>query len=837
MRHAAMSTSAPSSAVAPGPAAPGPPTRARVRRILVVIVLTILAALAAAALGLRVAVGRSLPALAGERRLPGLTAAVTVERDALGVPTIAGSTRGDVARALGFVHAQDRFFQMDLSRRRAAGELAELLGPAALAVDRATRLHRFRARAARVVAGADAADRALLDAYAQGVNEGLASLGARPFEYLVLRSRPAPWRTEDTVLVVASMFFQLQDASGLRDARMGLLFETLPGALVDFLTAPGSEWETPLFGGPFDPPVVPGPDVLDLHRRARPRAADAEIGPVPRVTVAEADPLDLGETWETARGSNSWAIAGARSATGAAILADDMHLGLGVPNTWYRASLSWTDAAAPGGRWRVTGVTLPGVPSIIVGSNGLVAWGFTNTTADWTDLVVIEVTADGAGYRAPGGSLPFAHTSERINVRGEAGEVLDVRETVWGPVIGADAQGRPRAVRWVPHDVEGLNVRFAAMETARCVEEAFAVGHRAGIPAQNLVVASRDGHIGWTIAGRIPRRVRVPGRVPLSWAEGTRGWDGWLDPAHYPRLIDPPSGLIVTANNRLVDGEALAAIGDGGYDQGARARQIRNALATLDRATIDDMLRVQLDDRALFLSRWRDLALEALTPRTLAARQERREFRDLVEGTWSGRASIDSVAYRLVRAFRLKTAELAFAPLIAPARLRDATFPPTLARAYEGPLWQLLKEQPAHLLDPRYASWHALLVDAIDQTIAAATEGQRPLRERTWGEVNTTRIGHPLGRALPWLTGWLGMSAEPLPGDAHMPRVQGADFGASERLAVSPGREPEGYFHMPGGQSGHPLSPHYRDGHAAWARGERTPFLPGPAMHRLTLTP
>jgi penicillin amidase len=475
---------------------------------------------------------------------------------------------------------------------------------------------------------------------------------------------------------------------------------------------------------------------------------------------------------------------------------------------------------------------------VIVGSNGLVAWGFTNTTADWTDLVIVETAGEGGDrYRTPDGMRPVVHTTERIKVRGGAEEALDVRETIWGPIVGLDERGRPRAVRWVPHDAEGLNSRFSGIETARSVEEAFSAGRRAGIPAQNLVVASHDGRIGWTIAGRIPRRVGFTGRVPVSWADGSRRWDGWLAPSEYPLLVDPPSGLIVTANNRLVDGEALAVVGDGGYDQGARARQIRNALATRDRATIEDMLAVQLDDRALFLARWRDLALEALTPRTLAASEARREFRDLLETTWTGRASVDSVAYRLVRTFRTRTAELAFAPLIAPVRERDAAFPPTLARAYEGPLWRLLREKPAHLLDPRFASWQALLVEAIDQTIASLTEGPRALRDRTWGEVNTTRIAHPLSRALPWLGRWLDMPVHSLPGDAHMPRVQGPDFGASQRLAVSPGREHEGYFHMPGGQSGHPLSAHYRDGHGAWARGEPTPLLPGPAVHRLALKP
>jgi penicillin amidase len=167
----------------------------------------------------------------------------------------------------------------------------------------------------------------------------------------------------------------------------------------------------------------------------------------------------------------------------------------------------------------------------------------------------------------------------------------------------------------------------------------------------------------------------------------------------------------------------------------------------------------------------------------------------------------------------------------------DPEFPATPGRTMEGPLWALVGARPPHLLDPRYPDWDALLLDAVDAVVAALTAGERRLDDRTWGEANTPRIGHPLSRAVPWLARWLDMPRLPLPGDSHMPRVQGTTFGASERMAVAPGAEDRGYFHMPGGQSGHPLSPHYRDGHLAWVVGEPTPFLPGAAVHTLRLRP
>jgi penicillin amidase len=533
-------------------------------------------------------------------------------------------------------------------------------------------------------------------------------------------------------------------------------------------------------------------------------------------------------------GSNNWAVSGAHTRDGGALLANDMHLGLSVPNTWYRVSLAW--GAPP--EWRVAGATLPGVPSVVVGSNGRVAWAFTNTTADWSDVVLLDIEPGDPGrYRTPGGWRAFATRDETITVAGGATQVVQVRETIWGPVIDPDTRGRQRAVAWVPLRDGGMNYALTGLETAQSLEEALAVGAQAGVPAQNLVVAAHDGRIGWSIAGRIPRRVGHDGRTPTSWADGSRGWDGWVTPAEYPRVVDPPAGRIVTANNRLVDGTGLGVLGDGGYDPGARARQIAEGLARVDRATPADMLAVQLDDRAVFLDRWRTLLLEVLFEPHAGAPGNRGELRRVVEQTWTGRASVDSAAYRLVREFRQNVAELALTPLFADVRKADPAYPVTGGRVGEGPLWALVSARPAHLLPGEFGSWQELLAAAADRTVTGAQQSSGSLAAHTWGRFNTSRIQHPLSRSVPLLARWLDVPRQELPGDSHMPRVQSPEFGASERFAVSPGRERAGYFHMPGGQSGHPLSSHYRDGHEAWVRGTATPFLPGPPLHTLTLRP
>jgi penicillin amidase len=776
-----------------------------------------------------VQVGRSLPQLDGALELSGLSATVTVDRDSLGVPTIKAASRIDAARALGFVHAQDRFFQMDLSRRRGAGELSELFGAAALATDKGARLHRFRHRAAAVLAATSAQDIAVIDAYTAGVNAGLEALSAAPFEYLFLGKTPAPWTREDSVFVGASMFFSLQDSAASTEARTTLMHDVLPAPLAEFLDSTVSQWDTPMHGSPMAPIAPPPAEVFDL-RTSPPVISARNSG----IRISE-DPFATAiglNVPEDARGSNSWVVAGSRTADGRALLSDDMHLGLSVPNIWYRASMMWTDEA---GAHQVTGVTLPGTPWTIVGSNGRIAWGFTNTTADWTDRVLIEtVPGDPTRYISPDGPRPFEVSQERIKVDDAQDEVIEVRETIWGPVTEPDHAGRIFAIAWVAHRPEGLNFRMASMEYARTLNEALDVANSAGIPAQNCVLADTQGQIAWTIAGSIPKRAGFSGRLPVSWADGSRGWTGWYGKADYPRIVNPPDGVIVTANNRIVSDQYLAMVGDGGYDPGARARQILDGVRVQKKVTAADMLAVQLDDRALLMERWRTLALDAIGEN---AEGGRAEFRRLLKQNWTGRASVDSAAYRLVRQFRLKAAELAFAPFVERLRAKDPTYPATPGRSTEGPVWTLLTTQPAHLLNPAYASWKALLVDAVDQTVAALTTDGRVLADRTWGEANTVAIQHPLSRGVPLLARWLNMPRDPLPGDNHMPRVQSPTNGASERLTVSPGNESAGYFHMATGQSGHPRSRHYSDGHKAWVEGQPTPFLPGPAVNTLMLKP
>ena len=834
-----------------------------VRRVLKALLIALLVIIIAGVAGAFWALSRvraSLPQLDGATQIPGLSKPVEVQRDRLGIPSIRGASREDVARALGLLHAQDRFFQMDLARRRAAGELAALVGVRALALDREIRIHRFRAEAHRAVELLTPSSRRIVEAYTAGVNSGLASLGAPPFEYLLLRQQPQPWKEEDSFLVVLSMFITLQDTDGSYESTLGTMHDILPAEMFEFLAPKGTEWDAPVAGETFSTPPIPGPGVYNLRARRAGRTTLPLPERPPRVETptpnsqfpsgsltAVRSPLGLDfGSWQLgvaddreALGSNNWAVSGALTADGNAIVANDMHLFIRVPNTWYRASMEWPDAANPSEPHRLVGVTLPGVPALVTGSNTHVAWGFTNTYADWGDLVELETDpANPDRYRTPDGWRPFEHADETIAVAGEAAQHEQATWTIWGPVLGPDHRGRLRAYAWVAHSAERLATTVTPLESARTIEEAFDEVNGVGIPGQNLVIADRSGHIGWTVYGAIPRRVGLDGVLPSSWADGSRGWKGWLERSEYPRILDPPGGRIWTANARVVGGDMLARLGDGSYEVGARARQIRERLLARDRFSVRDMLAIQMDASSEFLDRWRQLLLDTLTPATLEGHADRAAFRQILAHGWSGRAAPDSAAYALVHRFRDLISERAIAFVLSECYEADPAFDYATVRRREGPLWRLVTEKPLHLLDPQYATWDELILSTIDRVIADAKgKNSTPLGGRRWSDDNVTAVRHPLSAGVPFGPRWLDMPMRPLAGDLYTIQVHSGSLGASERMVVSPGHEAEGIMHMPTGQSGHPLSPFYSNSHEAWVKGDPTPFLPGPPEHTLKLGP
>ena len=752
----------------------------------------------------------SLPALEGEQSVAGLQARVSVSRDALGVVTIDAGSEADAMRALGLVHAQERYFEMDLMRRAAAGELSELFGSAAVPTDQRMRVHRLRARTDAHLAHALGERPQVVQAYVEGVNRGLGSLRVRPWPYLLLRQQPTAWTATDSVLAGLAMYADLQDPTNENELAMRRIRAVAPPALYALLSHDGSEWDAPLFGKARGNALLPPADALQLRNGQRP-SPSAHEGSSERAG-------------QDVHGSNNFAVAGALTADGRAILADDMHLGLRAPNLWFRVRLRYPDPAAPDGQVDVSGFSLPGLPAIVVGSNGHVAWGFTNSYIDNADFMPVAAGAEGVQVH-----------EERIRVAGGADVSLRVRETAWGPILRERADGSGEALRWTAQLPGAVSMAFADMARAGDLDDALKIADRAGIPTQNLLLADAKGRIAWRLIGARPDRAAdcPPSGFTTVAPAHCAPWAIRSDQS--PALVDPPGQRLWTANGRVLDGADLAVAGNAGYDLGARGRQIRDDLNAKQRFSERDLLAIQLDDRAVFLERWWTLLRQvveysddpALKRLEAASRQ------------WEGHASAEAVSYRIARGFRSKVQDIMSTALLAPAKqsLGEDYLEPKLAQI-EGVLWPLVSEQPAHLLPAPYPDWNALLADAARQAETELAEKGADLSRRTWGERNTAAICHPISRALPaFARPWLCMPADALPGDSNLPRVQGPSFGASQRMVVSPGHEADGIIHMPGGQSGHPLSPFWGAGHEDWVHGRPTPFLPGKARYTLVLEP
>ncbi len=781
-----------------------PFTRKPLRHLAGAILLLALLTVSAAWLAVR----GSLPQLSGEITAP-LDSALTIARDAAGVPTLHAETRTDVAWGLGYLHAQERFFQMDLLRRTGAGELAALFGAPALPADHAHRVHRFRARAQAQVARLPPEQRQLLQRYVDGVNAGLNALKVRPFEYLLLRQTPQAWQPEDTLLVVCAMYFDLQGHQANHDRFISGLQALLPPDWFAFINPPGGAFDAPLAGDAYPTPLMP------TSRLSLP-AAPAEQDNTLQSSLSAAFP--------EAAGSNSWAVSGQLTADGHALLANDMHLGLRLPNIWYRAV--WQIA---GGNM-LSGVTLPGAPLIVIGSNSQVAWGFTNSYVDSVDLLRLQAGDDADHFRLNGQQQAYTQYQERLEVSGEAVQTLNVRETPWGPVVGEDATGQPLVLSWTAYADAGLNMNLIQMESVTRVEQALAAAPGWGVPNQNLLVADQAGQIGWTITGPLPKRAQYQAGIINT------PWQG-SGSTPRPQVLNPAGQRLWTANNRVMTQADHEHIGGSGYALGARAGQIREGLNALQRADEAGLLAIALDERALFLERWHQQLRRELNPAQLKRSPELQTLLDALQD-WDGRASADSRAYLAVRQFRLLFHAHTLGHWYAAVQAQDPEAGFTRIHD-EYALWALLTQKPAQVQLAEDNHWEDLLNRVLLATLHNLTpaDGQAVPTLTTWGTANTLDMAHPFARILPVLRPWLALPLAPQSGDMFMPKVSGTVFGASERMIVAPGKEAKGIFQMPGGQAGHPLSPYWGAGHEDWLQGRPAAYLPGKTEWVLQVRP
>lgn len=756
---------------------------------------------------------QSKPQYEGEVSQLGLSAEVSVARDAQGIAVIQGQNRVDVSHALGFVHAQERYFQMDLLRRAAAGELSELFGKDALVYDLDRRLHQFRQRAQGIYRNLTAAERQNLDAYVQGVNQGLNALAAVPVEYSLIGEVPRPWAAEDSLLVAYAMYFDLQDSTGGFDITRGIMQHTLPADLYAYLTDHETDWRSVLIEGEHEYAQFPPLSSFDFLRR--PASASTYSTPPDR---------HLG-------GSNQWAVRFERDGKMQAILANDMHLGLGVPNLWFRTSLNYKHE---GQAVAVNGVTLPGLPVMIIGSNGKVSWGFTNSQINLDDVFVLESAGENQ-YLSHEGVCDFDVEVETILVKDAEAEQLTIRKTPYGPVLRNQYFGQDAVFRWTAHLPDSVNIRHFDFELAENVTEAIAMSRQVKMPTMNFMLADHAGNIGWTLIGPIPaKREGYTGLVPVELMSlPTAPAMDVLDAADYPTLINPESGLLWTANNQTASGAVGDLLGDGAYINGSRAKQIHLRLLATENPSIDSMLAIQLDDEAMFLKRWHQLLVDLLQrhqPASIPAQ--------LVSelNAWDGHARADSAAYFVIREFRWAATNDILGKLFAEGVAEWDGFD-LISFDYEEPVWNIIQHQVGNLLDADQSNWDeqlTLYLNKVIQDYRQGTDGLR-LDEMKWGLHNQAAIQHPFSEAVPVLSQWLDAPADPLSGDYYMPLIARPAIGASQRMVVMPGDEAHAVFHMPGGQSGHALSPFYLKGHEDWVQGRKTPLLPGPAIYQMAL--
>ena len=559
---------------------------------------------------------RGLPQLAGEVQLDGLGADVRVVRDAHGVPHIFAADMKDAARVLGYLHAQDRFFQMDITRRVTEGRLAEVIGARGLNLDRLFRTVDLAGSGEKSFAALSPEMKAHLQAYADGVNSWLRESGqALPLEYTLLGFAPEPWRPQDSVAWGKAMAWKLS-ANWRQDAARGKLAGRF-----------GQERAERLFPPKFDDwPVTLQPDMPRGPTRGASLPADPggeAIGfrPYAKASDAVLDRL-LGLPSVGAGASNEWVIDGTRSATGKPLLANDPHLELNIPILWYLARITTPDMT-------ISGATAPGAPLVLLGQNGHIAWGFTTTDSDTQDLFV-ETAAPGQPehYQTPDGAQPIRMETVAIKVKDAAPVEMVRRETRHGPVIsgiGQEIEGiAPNdaivSLAWTGLSAEDTTAEaFYRINLARNKDEFLQALRLYKSPAQNIVYADREGTIGFVNAGAVPVRKSGDGRYPADGASGGNDWTSMVPFEGWPQLFNPPAGAIVNANNAVVPPDYPHWFG---LDQSAgyRAKRISELLGAKPLHDIDSMAAIQMDIQAVHA---RDLVpfLLRLQPETAVERQ------------------------------------------------------------------------------------------------------------------------------------------------------------------------------------------------------------------------
>jgi penicillin amidase len=786
----------------------------------------------------------ALPRLDGSLQVSGLSSPVTVTRDDHGVPTIDAANLEDLLFAQGYVAAQDRLWQMDVIRRAGSGELSEILGDETLQFDREQRVLGLRAAAKKSLAMANPRDQGFLEAYARGVNAYIQAQGDHlPIEFRILRYHPKPWLPEDSLVIGNQM---------VKDLNYHYFYDAL--AREKILAKLGPELTADLYVNRSwhdRPPTVMREDLSQPDNKTDDSDdEDDEDFPDNSVTQrqtrddpsaavraeAMADVLGLDRP---VNGSNDWVVSGAHTTTGKPLLCDDMHLGHQMPNLWYEAHLRAGDLD-------VAGVTLPGVPFVIVGHNERIAWGFTNVGPTVTDVYIENFNAQ-EEYQTPSGWVQPEHRTEVIHVKGKPDVTVDVRVTRHGPIITELVPGetRPLALRWTLYD--GLHTPFYGVNTAQNWQDFLKAFSNWEAPGQNVVYADVDGNIGYHATGKVPIRASGDGSLPASGADDAHEWTSYIPFEKLPNIYNPPSGIIATANGRIAPDNYPYSISME-WEAPWRTARIYHVLESGKQFSPADMLALQNDIQSesdLFAAERFVYAVDHAAKPSARVKQAA----DLMR-SWDGRMSASSAAptiaensiYELERL--LLEPKLGNAPAFDPEKADDGSLNWKTYSWEMRSVWleNVLLHHPKRWLPEKYPNYEELLTAAVDAAVNGP-KAAKDLGSWRWGDFNALEIQHPILGKIPVIRHWSGPGVREQSGSRYTVKAVSRHHGPSERFTANMADLDHSTLNTVTGQGGNFLSPYYMDQWKAWYEGATftLPFsakaVTAAKAHQLVLQP
>ena len=805
--------------------------RSLLRRVLLWLLAGILVILAVALAYGYFVVRSALPQLDGRLQMQGLSAPVTVTRDAHGVPAIEAANLDDLFFAQGYVTAQDRLWQMDIMRRFASGELSEILGEKTLRLDREQRILGLRAAAKKVIGLTAPRDRAFFDDYARGVNAYIATRGGRlPIEFRILGYTPRPWLAEDSVVIANQM---------VKDLNYHYFYDALDREKI--LAKLGPELTADLYVNRSwhdRPPTVMREDLAEPQASAGDSDDDddddEDDGPDNSVTQHSVPSRELGNL--PVNGSNDWVVSGAHTVTGKPLLSNDMHLGHQMPNLWFEAHLH-------SGTLDVAGVTLPGMPFVIVGHNQRIAWGFTNVGPTVTDVYIENFNAQGA-YQTPAGWVQPEHRAETIHVKGKPDVNVDVKITRHGPVITELVPGETRqlALRWTLYD--GLRIPFFDVNAAQNWEEFCHAFSILDAPGQNVVYADVDGNIGYHTTGKVPIRAAGDGSLPVSGTDNAHEWTSYIPFEKLPNVYNPPSGIIATANGRITPDDYPNSVSME-WEAPWRTARIYHVLESGRQFSAADMLALQTDvhnEADLFAAERLVYAVDHASKPSARAKQAA----DLMR-SWDGRMLASSAAPTITEMSVRELRRLLLEP-----KLGSAPDPKTGAGvlSWWTYTWEMrsvwlenvLLHRPKRWLPDKYANYDELLAAAVDAAVSSPDVPQ-DLASWHWGAVNAVEIQHPVLGEIPIIRRWSGPGVHEQSGSGYTVKAVTRSHGPSERFTANLADLDQSTLNIVTGQGGNFLSPYYMDQWKAWYEGTTftLPFsakaVEASKLHRLVLEP